>query len=86
MDKRKGRNSKIPPARRKAGIEIPAKFRMLCPKIENTSKMPIETRQARIAMARRFCTDIPAVRATKSAARPMGSMMTTSAKNALMWL
>jgi hypothetical protein len=76
------RNSSTPPAMRKAGIEMPRKFSTASPATPNSVRMPSATRQARTATLRRSPMPMPCVSATKSGARPTGSMITKSATKA----
>ncbi len=76
------RNSRIPPAMRKAGIEMPKKLSTDSPAIPNMVSRPKAIRQARIAMPRLTLAVSPWVRAAKRGARPIGSMITKRATKA----
>jgi hypothetical protein len=77
------RNSNIPPAMRKAGIEMPMKVRITSPASPNRSSRAAAMTHARRAIARRFSGPMPRVRAMNSGTRPGGSTTTNSVAKAV---
>mmetsp|Transcript_24056 Transcript_24056/g.44284 ORF Transcript_24056/g.44284 Transcript_24056/m.44284 type:complete len:200 (+) Transcript_24056:396-995(+) len=78
------RNKRMPPATRKAGMEMPMKPSTASPKRPKTMRMAMPSPQARSAMLRRCFGGTPWVSATKSGARPIGSMTTNMVTKAVM--
>ena len=74
----------MPPATRKAGIEMPTKFSTASPNRANTASTQVAVMQARRAMARRAWAGRPWVSATNSGASPGGSITTNMVTKAVM--
>ena len=69
-------NNRMPPATRKAGIEMPMKPSTASPKAAKISKINPATPTARQAILRRSALLIPRVSARKTGAMAMGSITT----------
>ena len=78
------RNSRTPPATRKAGMEMPTKPMTASPNTVNSASRTSATQQARRPMARRSDVGAPCVSAAKSGVSPIGSIITKSVTKAVM--